>query len=126
MLSKDYFSNLKQHAEKHPFSANCIIKVHIVNIIKGSKFNWCLSHKTLHYAELLQVSLKEDLVYNDYSLFAGEVISKPQYAQESIKSFQFSLVTTLSRGGGRSARLVQPFEKNLDQRITGPTKILEI
>ena len=43
MLSRDYFSNyLKQHDEKTPL--NCIIKVHIVNIIKGSKFNWCSSH----------------------------------------------------------------------------------
>ena len=29
---------------------------------KELKFNWCSSHKTLHYAELLQFSLKEDLV----------------------------------------------------------------
>ena len=42
-------------------------------------------------------SLKEDLVNNGYSLFADDVISKPQYAEEFIKSFQFSLVTTLSR-----------------------------
>ena len=32
----------------------------------------------------------------------------------------------LSRGGGRSARLVRPFEKNLDHTIIGPTKILQI
>ena len=45
MLSRDYFSNyLKQYDEK-TLSANCIIKIHIVNIIKGSKFNWCSSHK---------------------------------------------------------------------------------
>ena len=30
-----------------------------------------LKSLTLYFAELLQVSLKEDLVYNDYSLFAG-------------------------------------------------------
>ena len=42
-------------------------------------------------------SLKEDLVYNDYSLFAEEFIWKSQTAEEFIKSFQFSLVTTLSR-----------------------------
>ena len=36
------------------------------------------------------------MVNNGYSLFAEEAISKPQYAEEFIKSFQFSLVTTLS------------------------------
>ena len=41
--------------------------------------------------------LKEDLVYNDYSIFAEEFIWKSQIAEEFIKSFQFSLVTTLSR-----------------------------
>ena len=60
----------------------------VVNIIKGLKFNWCASH----YAELLQVSLKEDLVNNGCSLFAKEIILKPQYAEDFIKSFQFSLV----------------------------------
>ena len=41
MLSRELFLNyLKQHDEKTLF-ANCIIKIHIVNIIKGSKFNWC-------------------------------------------------------------------------------------
>ena len=82
---------------KRLFFFNCIITVRKVNIIKGSKFNWCSSHNTLHYAELLQASLKEDLVHNDYSLFAEEDISRHQYAEEFIKSFQFSLVTTLSR-----------------------------
>ena len=68
MLSRDYFSNyLKQH-EKTLFLQTALLKF-IKNIIKGSKFNWCSS--TLYFAELLQVSLKEDLVYNDYSLFAG-------------------------------------------------------
>ena len=79
---------------KRLLSANCFIKVHVVNVIKESKFRWCPSHKPLHYAELLQFSLKEDLVNNGYSLFAEEVISKPQYVEEFIKSFQFSLVTT--------------------------------
>ena len=51
---------------------------------------------TLYYAELLQRSLKDNLVNNGYSLTAEEVISKPQYAEEFIESFQFSLVTTLS------------------------------
>ena len=60
-----------------------------------------LKSKTLHYAELLHLLIffnfiKEDLVKNGHSLFAEEVISKPQYAEEFIKSFQFSLVTTLS------------------------------
>ena len=42
MLSRDYFSNyLKQHDQKTLF----LNKIHIVNIIKGSKFNWCSSHK---------------------------------------------------------------------------------
>ena len=49
------------------------------------------------YAELLLFLLKEDLVKNGYSLFAEKVISEPQYAEEFIKSFQFSLATTLSR-----------------------------
>ena len=49
-----------------------------------------LKSPTLHYVELLQFSLKEDLL-------AEDVISKPQYAEEFIKSSQFSLVTTLSR-----------------------------
>ena len=38
VLSRDYFSNyLKQYDEKTLFlqTANCIIKIHIVNIIKG-------------------------------------------------------------------------------------------
>ena len=70
VLSRDQFSNyLKQHDEKTP-SANCFIEVHIVNMIKESKFNWCSSH-----AELLQFSLKKDLVNNGCSLFAEEVIS---------------------------------------------------
>ena len=56
-----------------------------------------LKSPTLNYTELQQFSLKEDLVNNGYSLFAEEVISRPQYAEEFIKSFQFSLVTTLSR-----------------------------
>ena len=43
------------------------------------------------------IGLKEDLVNNGYSLFVEEVISKPQYAEELIKSFQFSQVTILSR-----------------------------
>ena len=30
---------------KRLFSADCITEVPIVNIIKGSKFNWCSSHK---------------------------------------------------------------------------------
>ena len=35
MMSSDYFSNyLKQHDEKTLFPTNCIIEVHIVNIIK--------------------------------------------------------------------------------------------
>ena len=38
MLSRDYFSNyFKQHDEK-TLSANYIVEVDIVNIIKGSKF----------------------------------------------------------------------------------------
>ena len=59
---------------KDSLSANCSIEVHIVNTIKESKFVWCSS---LHYAERLQFSLKEDLIDNDYSLFAEEVILKP-------------------------------------------------
>ena len=40
-----HFSNyLKQYDEK-TFSANCFIEVHVVNMIKESKFNWCSSHK---------------------------------------------------------------------------------
>ena len=64
-------------------------------MIKESKFNRC-SSQTLRYAELPQFSLKEDLVNNGYALFAEEVISKLQYAEEFIKSFQCCLVTTLS------------------------------
>ena len=41
--------------------------------------------------------LKEDLVDNGYSLFAEELILKPQYAEEFMKSFQFRLVTIFSR-----------------------------
>ena len=78
MLSRDYFSNyLKQYYEKTLFPANCIIEVHIVNIIKGSKFNWCSSHKLWHYAEQPQFSWKGCMVNNGYSLFAEEVISNP-------------------------------------------------
>ena len=55
-----------------------------------------LKSQTLYFAELLQFSLTEDLVNNGYSLFAEEVISKFQYAEEFIKSFQFSLATTFS------------------------------
>ena len=53
--------------------------------------------KNTPYVELLQFSLKEDLVNNGYFLFAEEVISNSQYAEEFIKSFQSSLVATLSR-----------------------------
>ena len=56
-----------------------------------------LNSFTLNCTELSQFSLKEDLIDNGYSLFAEEVISRPQYADEFIKSFQFSLVTTLYR-----------------------------
>ena len=73
MLSRDYFSNYLKQQDEKTLSANCIIKIHIVNLIKGSKFNW-RSSQTLYYAELHQVSLKEDLVYNDYSLFPEEFI----------------------------------------------------
>ena len=46
MLSRDYFSDyLKQHDEKTLFSANCIIEVHMANIVKELKFNWCSSDK---------------------------------------------------------------------------------
>ena len=49
--------------------------------------------QTQFYAEILQFSLKEDLVNNGYSLFAEEVISKPQYAEEFIKDDRaFSLL----------------------------------
>ena len=34
--------------------------------------------------------------------------------------------TSHIRGGGRSARLVRPFEENLNHTIIGPTKILKI
>ena len=36
----------------------------------------------LEYTELPQFSLKEDLVNDGYPLFAEEVISRPQYAEE--------------------------------------------
>ena len=40
MLSRDFFSSyLKQNDEKTLLSANCIIEVYIVKIIKGSKIN---------------------------------------------------------------------------------------
>ena len=56
-----------------------------------------LKSRTLHYAKLLQFSLKEDVVNNDYSLFAKEVILLPQYTEEFIKSFQINPATTLPR-----------------------------
>ena len=31
-----------------------------------------------------------------------------------------------NKGGGRSAKLVRPFEESLEQTIIGPTKILKI
>ena len=41
VLPRDHFSNyLKQHDEK-TLSVNCFIEVHIVNMIKESKFDWC-------------------------------------------------------------------------------------
>ena len=42
------------------------------------KVQLVLKSLTLQYDELLQFSLKEDLINNGYSLFAEEVISKPQ------------------------------------------------
>ena len=77
-----------------PFSANCFIEVHMVNMVKESKFNWCSSHKLCKYAELLQFSLKEDLVNNGYSLFAEEVISKPPNMHRSL------LILPVQRRGG--------------------------
>ena len=60
VLSRDHFSNyLKQHKERTLF----------------------LQTASVHYSELLQFSLKIDLVNNGYSLFA---VSKPQYAKECI------------------------------------------
>ena len=35
-------------------------------------------------------------------------------------------MSTVIRGGGRSARLVQPFEKNLNLTIIGPTRTQKI
>ena len=58
------------------FLQNCFIEVHIVSMIKESKFNWCSNHKLC--------IINEDLVNNGYSLFAEEVILKPQYAEEFI------------------------------------------
>ena len=43
-----------------------------------------------------------------------------------IHQFYFRNESPTLRGGGRSARLVRPFEKNLDHTIIGPTKILQI
>ena len=37
-----------------------------------------------------------------------------------------TLHENIDRGGERSARLVQPFEKSLDRAIGGPTNILNI
>ena len=37
MLSMDYFSNYLKQRDEKTVSANCIIEVHVVNIIKGSK-----------------------------------------------------------------------------------------
>ena len=71
-----------------------------------------LKSQTLHYAELLQVSLKEDLVYNGYSLFAEKVISKPQYVEEFI-----SLVTTLSAFECHKGRRVFVQNKSRPQEV---------
>ena len=65
----------------------------------------------MHYAELLKVSLKEDLVYNDYSLFAEEFIWKSQTVEEFIKSIQFSLVATPSRFECHKRRRVETKEQ---------------
>ena len=58
---------------------------------------------------------------------------KGQYLPALTNSFNKSFIALLmnpdnfiDRGGGRSAKLVRPFEKSLDQTIIGPTKILKM
>ena len=63
-------------------------------MVKESKFNFCSSHKlciVLSYYNFHQKLSKEDLVNNGDSLFSEEVILKPQYPEEFVKSFKFSL-----------------------------------
>ena len=75
VLSRDHFENhLKQHNEQ-TLSASCCIEVHIVDMIKKITLQLVLKSLTLHYAELLQFSLKENLVNNGCPLIAEEVIS---------------------------------------------------
>ena len=62
-------------------------EVHIVNMIKESKFKWCSSHKLCIMLSYYNFLLKEDLGNNGYSPFAEEVISKSQCAEEFIKIF---------------------------------------
>ena len=63
VLSRDHFSNyLKQHDEKTLFLQTAFIEVHILTMIKESKFNWCSSHKLCIMLLLLLFSLKEDLI----------------------------------------------------------------
>ena len=96
MPSRDHFSKyLKQH--KGLFFCKLLHSSSCGKHNKRIKVQLVLKSLTFHYAELLQFLLREDLVNNGYSLFAEEVISEPQYAEEFIKSFQFNLVTTLSR-----------------------------
>ena len=62
MLSRDHLSNyLKQHDEKTLVLQTALLSTTIF--------------------------IKKDLVNNGYSLFAEEVILKPQYAEEFTKSF---------------------------------------
>ena len=86
MLPRDHFSNyLNQYDEKTLFCK-------LFYLSSYSKHDKRISLTgaqvlSLHYAALLQFSLEEDLVNNGCSLFAEEVISKPQYAEELNKSF---------------------------------------
>ena len=48
MLSGDYFSNYLQQPDENTLSANCIIEIDIVNIIKESKFKAWFPYSCKH------------------------------------------------------------------------------
>ena len=66
--AQDFFSNYLNNMMKRLFfcKLHLFIKIHMVNIIKGSKFNQCSSHKLCIMLSYSQVSLNKDLVYNDF------------------------------------------------------------
>ena len=91
------FLFIKTTWRKDSFSANCFVEVRMVHMIKESKFNWWSSHKFCIMLSLDNFHKKKIWLIMAIRNLQRRLFRSPQYVEEFIKSFQFSLVTTLSR-----------------------------